>query len=316
MAAADFQIKQGDILPLLTDTLTYNNGSAANLAGATVNFVMRSMTLSKVTTNAAATVTNAATGSVQYTFTATDTAAAGLYQACWVVTFSGGQQQTWPTDGYIDIWIEPNLTSDTNQYLLSLPDMKEHLNIPAADRSKDQKLIRWVMAATPVIEHITGPIVIKQYDEWYDGGQYELRFRHRPVQTLVAASIYLGPVEYAMSQVTEPQDGSIFSVMVDGTRRLVRRGPGGSQLAFPGGLQSIHLIYTAGYSTVPEEVRQGALEMLRENWVASQTPGGPRTGSEALMGPDSDVGHVPLPLVISPRVKEWLSPKRRHPVIV
>lgn len=311
----DFTVKQGDTLPVFSDTLSYSDGTNPNLTGASVQFIMRSMVNKTVTTNAAATIVSPTAGTVSYTPTATDTATAGQYEGVWLVTFAGGAQQSWPTDGYLDIWIEPNLTSDTNQYLLSLPDMKDHLNIQASNRANDQKLIRWVMAATSVIEHYTGPLVPKTYDEWYDGGQYEIRFRHRPVLTLVAASMYLGPVEYAMAQVTEPQDGSIFSVMVDGARRLVRRGPGGSQLPFPGGLQSVHIVYTAGYTTVPENIRQGALEMLRENWVSSQTPGGPRTGAEALMGPDSELGHGPIPVVMSDNVRQWLAPQRRHPVI-
>lgn len=316
-AGADLIIKQNDTRPIATATITDSTGAVVNLTGATVKFVMRSLTAASAAVNATATIISPTAGTVSYTWAAADTATAGLYQAVWRVTQSDGSLLTFPNDGYLDIWIEPDLTTDTGQYLLSLPDMKNHLNLPAADRGQDQKLLRWVLAATPVIEHVTGPIVPKQYDEWYDGnGSYVIRFRHRPLVTLIAVSMYLGPVEYAMSIVTQPQAGSVFSVMADGGRRLVRRGPGGSQIPFPVGNQNVHIIYTAGYTTTPENVRQGALEMLRENWVASQTAGGPRTGAEAVVGPGGELGHPPIPVVLSDRVREWLTPQRRHPVIV
>lgn len=309
-AGYDFAAKQGDTQPVWNDTLTYSDGSVANLTGASVMFVMRSMTSSTVTTNAAATIVSPTAGTVSYTPTATDTANFGNYQGAWVVTFSGGAIQTWPTDGYLDIWIQPNLTSSSTQYLVSLDDLKDQLNIPGNDRTRDQKLIRWITAARPVIEAITGPIIPTHYDEWYDGGGFAIQLRHRPLITLEAVSMYLGPVEYAMSIVTQPQAGSIFSVMQDGSRRIVRRGPGGSQLPFPDGKQTVHVLYTAGLTSIPENIRIATMMMIQEHWVDTQSPGWGDHGRE-----HEPAAHIPPPYLVSDRVREWLEPNRRHPAV-
>lgn len=316
MATADFTIKQGDSLPVLTDTLTYSDGSSPNLAGATVQFVMRSQTYSAATVNAPATVTNTQNpASLSYTFTAAQTAVAGLFSGVWVVTFSGGSQMTWPTDGYIDIWVEENLTSDTSQYLVSLADVKDHLNILATDRTHDQKLIRWVTAARPVVESITTTAIPRVFDEYYDGGNYFIHLRHRPATVLLACSIYLGPVEYPLSIVQDPLHGSIYSCMLDPTGdRIVRRAPGGGVQPFPQMPDSVHAIYQAGPSTVPENVRMGTLEMIREHWVPTQQPG-PRGGPGYAVAEEETASRETVEFLVSPRVREWLSASRRHPSV-
>ena len=58
------------------------------------------------------------------------------------MTFSGGTVMTFPTDGYIEINIEENLTTPGGARLVSLGEIKDHLNIPAADRTRDAKLLR------------------------------------------------------------------------------------------------------------------------------------------------------------------------------
>ena len=113
----DFSIKQGDVLPVLSDTLTYSNGTAVNLTGSTVNFVMRSITAPLPSVNAAATIVTPASGTVSYTFTTTDTAVAGRYQATWIVASPGYQVQQFPTDGYLDIAVQENITSAGGQQI-------------------------------------------------------------------------------------------------------------------------------------------------------------------------------------------------------
>ena len=316
MAVADLIIRQNDSTPVLPATIVDQNGAVVNLTGASVQFIMRSATAAKPQVNATATILSPSAGTVQYSWIAADTAIAGLYQAVFRVTLSGGGTFTYPNDGFLDIWIEPDLTSDLNQYLVSLPDIKDHLHIPATDRTHDQMLVRWVQAVRPVIENITGPIIPTAYDEWYDlsGCTYTVSLRHRPLITLTAVGMYLGPVEYAMSQVTQPQAGSIFSIMADGGRRLVRRGPGGSMIPFPAGYQSVHVLYTAGFNVVPENVRQATLELIRDNWVPTQQPG-PRTGPGFQSVDDEIATHMPTSFTVSERVREWLSPNRRHPSI-
>lgn len=314
MAEADLIVRQGDTSPIVTATITDQTGAAVNLTGATVTFIMRAITAAAPAVNTAATIVTAASGTVQYSWAATDTATAGLYQAVFRCTLNSGLTYTWPNDGYMAIWVEENLTSDTTQNLVSIPDIKDHLNIPAVDRTHDQKLLRWITAVRPVVEQITGPIIPTVYDEWYDGGQWAISLRHRPLITLIAASLYLGPVEYPLSIVTEPQDGSIWSVMPDGGRRVVRRGPGGSQLKFPDGDQNVHLVYQAGITPIPENIRMATLMILQDNWNPSQQPGVRGPGQQPI---DDAIAHgATPPFLVSGRAREFLSPNKRHPTVI
>ena len=100
---ADVTMKKGDRLPLLSGTMTLN-GAAVNLTGATVTFRMRRVGTGASQVNAAATVTNAAAGRVQYAWAAGDTDVPGLYRGEWVASFAG-LAQTHPGDTYLVIEI-------------------------------------------------------------------------------------------------------------------------------------------------------------------------------------------------------------------
>lgn len=96
--ATKFYIKQNDTKPSITAQLL-SDGSAVDLTGATVKFHMGS------TIDAAATITDAATGNVRYDWASGDTATAGTYNAEFEVTFSDGKIETFPNDEYLLIVI-------------------------------------------------------------------------------------------------------------------------------------------------------------------------------------------------------------------
>tara|TARA_Y100000356_G_scaffold128083_1_gene127614 strand:+ start:199 stop:417 length:219 start_codon:yes stop_codon:yes gene_type:complete len=72
---------------------------------------MRAVNSSTLKTNASATITNASGGAVSYTFSASDTNTAGLFQGEFQVTFSGGAIETFPNAEYISINILDDLDS-------------------------------------------------------------------------------------------------------------------------------------------------------------------------------------------------------------
>lgn len=311
MAAQDFVIKQGDTLPILTDTLTYSNGSAANLSGASVNFVMRSLTAIAPWTNLPATVVSAGAGTVSYTFTATDTANAGMFMANWVVTFSGGAVMSWPTDGYIEINIEENLTTAGGQQLISLTEAKGYLNIPSSDRSRDTKLIQFIAELTPVVEAITGPILQRPVSETYDGQGAFISLRNRPVISVNSVTEYRGPIPYPLTQVPTPDLGTIYSYMFETAGRIIRRTVGGGMTDFPRGLNSIYVVYTAGRPTVPANVTGAIKELLRIHFQDTQQ-GRPRAGGGANFSEPDDPTQAIIGFFTSGRVRELLAPSRRH----
>lgn len=84
---SDFQLPKGALLPLLTATLSDENG-AINLTGATVKFQMRLPGSSTLKVDANATVVSAALGQVSYTWVAADTDTIGIYVGWFLITFA------------------------------------------------------------------------------------------------------------------------------------------------------------------------------------------------------------------------------------
>lgn len=310
----DFVIKQGDSLPVLSDTLTYSTGGAVNLTGASVNFVMRAQTSNTTTTNVAATVVSPTAGTVQYTFTAIDTATTGEYMANWVVTFAGGQVMTFPTDGYLEVTVEDNLTTPGGTRLISLGEVKDYLNIPATDKTRDARLLRFIDELGPVIEFITGPIRQRLIqNESYDGQGSFISLRRRPVISVNSVTEYRGPIPYPLTQIPTPDLGTIYSYMFEPPGRIVRRTVGGGMTEFPRGLDSVIVTYTAGFKTVPANVTGAIKELARIHFQTTQQ-GPPRAGGGGL-SEDHEPGQMIMGFFIPNKVREQLQPNRRHPAI-
>jgi hypothetical protein len=308
---ADFVTKQGST-PTWQVGLVDANGNKLNLTGASVNFVMRALSASSPVINSPATIVDTNSANVSYTFTAAQTAAAGIYAAEFQVTQSNGVLVTSPTDGYFEISIEENLSTAGGATLVSLGEVKEYLGISTQDKSRDAKLVRFINDVTPVIEQITGPILERQIEEWYDGGQHFIQLRNRPVINLLACSEYRGPIEYVLPIVQSPDRGQIYSVELDGSR-IVRRSAGGGIIAFPSLPQSVHVVYTAGYTTVPVNVQHATLELIRIQFQSTQQ-GRPKPGGG---GADfGEPGRQIFGFFVPNSVRELLVPNKRHASIV
>jgi BppU N-terminal domain len=109
------QLKRNDTKDIISYTLTNLDGSVVNLTGATVRFMMGKG--KNLVTNASATITNAATGQVQYTMSESDTLLSGIFNAEFEVTFSNGKVKTYPSDGYIMVKIQANIDKDQSTYI-------------------------------------------------------------------------------------------------------------------------------------------------------------------------------------------------------
>lgn len=108
MVTADFYIKVGDRLPTIRYQLKDNDDAVVNLTGHTVKFLMKTPG-GAVKVNASATVTDAATGKVSYSWVLADTDTAGQYHAEWEVTYSTGEKQSFPNDRYLVVEVKEQL---------------------------------------------------------------------------------------------------------------------------------------------------------------------------------------------------------------
>lgn len=316
MAAADYVIKRFDTGPAFTATILDASGAVVNLTGASVKFVMRPMTAIAPTTNLTATIVSAVAGTVSYTPTATDTAIAGMYQAEFHITSSGGVLTTFPTDGYLEVQIEEDLVTPGGARLVGLGEVKDALNFATTDRARDAKLVRMIDQFTPVIESITGPILQRIYqNETHDGGTWAISTRHRPIISVSALTEYRGPIPYPLTQVATPDLGTIYSYMVEPIPgRIVRRTVGGGTTTFPAGPEAVWITYTAGYQVTPQNVSAGLIDLIRIHYQQTQQSNRPQFGG----GPDpadNEPGQFIMGFFVPNRVREELAPNRRHPSI-
>lgn len=104
---ADYVIKAGDRLPALEATLQDEDGNPADLTGYTnLQLRWKLRPAGTLQTGTGSFNTDRTTGRVSYAWQATETDTPGLYDAEWRATGPGGEQQTWPTDGYFQFKIE------------------------------------------------------------------------------------------------------------------------------------------------------------------------------------------------------------------
>jgi hypothetical protein len=102
MPHVDFKIKQNDTTPALEGVLRDGFRRPINITGATVVLNMRLQPGGAVKVNGGAmgAVGSAVNGRAKYSWTASDTDTAGIYEAEIQITFSNGKIRTVPPKGY------------------------------------------------------------------------------------------------------------------------------------------------------------------------------------------------------------------------
>jgi hypothetical protein len=101
-----FTIKRGDTAPAIRYLL---DPATVVLTGATVRFKMRARLRALALDGLAAVVTATGTPTVEYIWQPGDTAAAGLYEAEFQVTYSDGKIETFPNDGFIQVRVNQDV---------------------------------------------------------------------------------------------------------------------------------------------------------------------------------------------------------------
>ena len=94
-----YEMKRNDTRPKPDAILKFNDGSLAQLTGASVRFIARHQGTDIVKIDGVATITDIPTAAVEYDITADDSDTAGNFDVEWEVTFADATEQTWPTRG-------------------------------------------------------------------------------------------------------------------------------------------------------------------------------------------------------------------------
>lgn len=105
-----YYVKTGDTgSPTPQTFLEDANGDGVDLNGAVVRFLMRAVGTATPKVAADAEIVDASTGEVRYAWAEGDLDTPGVFRAEWEVTYSGGDQETFPSDGWIEAVVRADL---------------------------------------------------------------------------------------------------------------------------------------------------------------------------------------------------------------
>ncbi len=158
--------------------------------------------------------------------------------------------------------------------VVTLVNLKAYLRIPPTDVSNDMALLGFIAAADDVLEAECGVIMPKHYDEYYDGGNYVIYLRHKPVISVEGVEEGWGwwnwELDYQQSN-TVPA-GLMFAYSIDSPHAggISRRSAGNVSIPFVPGRKNIRVWYTAGREVVPPSVQLAAMELIAHWWQNTQ----------------------------------------------
>lgn len=141
----------GNRNPSITELLTYADGTPVNLTGKTVKFKMRLVGSATLKVNTAATVVDAATGSVRYDWAAIDVDTAGHYLVWWEVTTTADGKTQDVSEAVIEFRAH---TPETNAYV-ELEEFKSTAELTGTSFS-DQDILTALVAASRGIDQAFG----------------------------------------------------------------------------------------------------------------------------------------------------------------
>lgn len=174
--------------------------------------------------------------------------------------------------------------------LITLADAKASLGIPTATTANDADIERYIEAATPVIENITGPLLAGSRVYSVDGG---------------VAAVLVGSRFNAVTSVTE-SGAVITDYVADGESGIIFAGSQAGSRTFTSGVRNIIVTVTVGSATIPPNITLATRELVRHWWQLGRQGNRPAFGNEGV----GDVS-VPSGFAVPRRVIELCEPNRR-----
>lgn len=194
--------------------------------------------------------------------------------------------------------------------LMSLPDIKEELNIRQTDTTKDAKLRRWLSAANGQIENITGPIRPYPQTDYFDGGTEYVVLMARWVSAITSVKENWTGTDYTLTEQPVGASTDSYGYTWDrDTNTIYRRLTGGQAAMFQPGRRSVAVSYTGGLLTIPDDIQLATAELIKHWYRKSQPYQGGAYG--ANQGDAEPVGNYMVPNA----VLELLETYRRPPGI-
>lgn len=140
----------------------------------------------------------------------------------------------------------------------------------------DAKLTSFIATASQMIVNKVGQVAgSPTIDEWYDGGTERLALRNGgPIESVTSVSEVIGTTTYTLSEVTldTAPSGGPFTFSVDLDRAVIVRRAAGVAVRFAAGVQNIHVVYVAGYSVTPADIKHACLLLVKHLWETQRGP--------------------------------------------
>jgi hypothetical protein len=277
-------IDLGDPYPLAV-FITDDSGNPANATTVVVTVTLPDLTV------ATPAVTNATTG----TYTASyPTTQAGHHDVGWVAT---GLNACAYEDAF-DVAVPERL-------IISLADARAALGKPAGDTVKDEDLRLYIMAATPIMENIIGPILQQTQDQWYDGGSPIIMLTKTPVISVTSVTETFG-ANVIRTLIYQPLDGitpvDAFGYTLDSKSGALIRRVSGVAAPFAAGRRNVHVISQVGRVLTANQVLATRL-VVRQLWLVSG-----QQGLRPSMGTPGSAPSAPTGFAVPNAVYELCAP--------
>ena len=148
------------------------------------------------------------------------------------------------------------MTPDSTLYLVSLDDTKEYLGLTDDDTDRDNRIGYYITVISELADNYTNRALLEQeHTEWYDGsGTDRMYLNNYPVSAVT--SLVVNPIWWTSEKEIESSDYRLipeYGIIV-------------YKYEFPEGARNVKAVYTAGYSTVPYDLRMATLEYVAQIW--------------------------------------------------
>jgi hypothetical protein len=212
--------------------------------------------------------------------------------------------------------------------IVTLEQAKTYLQIPnPSSASEWDTVIQWLInAADLVIQYECDDILPTLWDEHYDGGNYSIHLRHRPILSVENVEEGWGWINYELdfAEVNSPAPTtSMFAYSIDShsNAEISRRSAGNVQIPFMVGDNNIHVVYRTGEQEVPGNVFLAELELVSHWFQNSQLRAvalaGANVGYDAVAGQaftrDTETGVQNVNIGVPYRILEMIKSHRHGP---
>ena len=213
--------------------------------------------------------------------------------------------------------------------IVDLQSVRQHLRMPDNYTADDDMLQTWfIPAAQEALEAETDYTVPTQFDEYYDGGDFSIWLRAKPVLSVELVEEGWGWINFDLAQiqvntVNQSNADPIYAYSIDQPESgMITRRYGASVPApFMAGEGNIHVVYTAGREDVPAVIGLAAMELIAHWYQNAMQRAGAQSTAAGYDAVNQDFPHSGNDITttinqgVPYRILEMIKKHRRDPVI-